>query len=109
MDDANPEKSFERTQNYLKEIQQKLDDYLSLEMYLNKEEKEIFEQLINIFEPKYEKFIDIDRFSIPIIGMISSGKSTFLNFLLNNKYIKYNNDITTNFITIIRKKTIDIT
>ena len=53
MDDANPEKSFERTQNYLKEIQQKLDDYLSLEMYLNKEEKEIFEQLINIFEPKY--------------------------------------------------------
>ena len=28
MDNANPEKSFERTQNYLREIQQKIDDYL---------------------------------------------------------------------------------
>ena len=74
MDNANPEKSFERTQNYLREIQQKIDDYLSLEMYLNKQEKELFLQLINIFVPKYEKFIYIDRFSIPIIGMISSGK-----------------------------------
>jgi hypothetical protein len=108
MDDANPEKSFERTQNYIKEIQQKLDDYLSLEMYLNKEEKEIFEQLINIFEPKYEKFIDIDRFSIPIIGMISSGKSTFLNFLLGIDYLEFSHDITTKCVTIIRHKPIDI-
>ena len=108
MDDANPEKSFERTQNYIKEIQQKLDDYLSLEMYLNKEEKEMFEQLINIFEPKYEKFIDIDRFSIPIIGMISSGKSTFLNFLLGIDYLEFSHDITTKCVTIIRHKPIDI-
>ena len=78
------------------------------DMYLNKQEKELFLQLINIFEPKYEKFIDIDRFSIPIIGMISSGKSTFLNFLLGIDYLEFSHDITTKCVTIIRHKPIDI-
>ena len=33
----------------------------------------------NNFNNKYEQYLDINRFAIPIIGAISSGKSTFLN------------------------------
>ena len=50
-----PEKTFERVKKHLKEIQQKIDDYLSFEMYFNKDKQNLFEQLLNEFKPKYEK------------------------------------------------------
>ena len=102
-----PEKTFERVKKHLKEIQQKIDDYLSFEMYFNKDEQNLFEQLLNEFKPKYEKLIDINRFSIPILGMISSGKSSFLKFLLGINYLEFGHDITTKCITIIRHKPIN--
>ena len=64
-------------------------------MYFNNDEKNFFEQLLNEFEPKYEKLIDINWCSIPILGMISWGKSTFFNFLLGINYLEYDHDITT--------------
>ena len=55
------------------------------------------------FKPKYLNFINIKRFAIPIIGRISSGKSTFLNFLLGLKNIlETNTNIATKFVCIIR-------
>jgi hypothetical protein len=62
----------------------------------NKEEKkdEIPE------ENKEEKLEE--RKGIIVIGMISSGKSTFLNSLLGINYLETKDDITTKFICIIR-------
>ena len=94
-----PEKTFERVKKHLKEIQQKIDDYLSLEKFIWK--------ILHEFEPKYVKLIDINRFWIPILVMFSAGKSTFLNFLFGINYLKFGYDITTKSITIIRYKPIN--
>ena len=42
------------------------------------------------------------RKAIPIIGMVSSGKSTFLNSLLGTDVLEAKDDITTKFVCIIR-------
>ena len=55
------------------------------------------------FIEKYGLYINIKRFAIPIIGVINSGKSTFMNKILNlNDVLQTNNVVTTRFITIIR-------
>ena len=43
-----------------------------------------------------------DTFSIPVIGMISSRKSTFLNSLLRIDLLETKDDVTTKFVCIIR-------
>ena len=43
-----------------------------------------------------------ERRAIVVIGMISSGKSTFLNSLLGITYLESKDDVTTKFVTIIR-------
>ena len=42
------------------------------------------------------------RRGIIVVGMISSGKSTFLNSLLGISYLEANDNITTKMVTIIR-------
>ena len=42
------------------------------------------------------------RKAIPIIGMVSSGKSTFLNSLLGTDVLEVKDDITTKFACVIR-------
>ena len=55
------------------------------------------------FNSKFLRYINIKRFAIPVIGRISSGKSTFLNSLLGlNNILESNTDITTKFVCIIR-------
>ena len=54
------------------------------------------------FKNKYERFKDIKRFSIPIIGLISCGKSSFLNFLLGMNCLESGDDIITKCVVIIR-------
>ena len=39
-------------------------------------------KIIDKFARKYNSYIGIKRFCIPIIGAISSGKSTLMNYLL---------------------------
>ena len=57
----------------------------------------------NNFAKKYGAYLDINRFAIPIIGAINSGKSTFLNNFLNLKNIlQIGDQVTTRFISIIR-------
>ena len=43
-----------------------------------------------------------ERKGMIVIGMISSGKSTFLNSIFGIDYLEANNDITTKFICVIR-------
>ena len=43
-----------------------------------------------------------ERRGFIVIGMISSGKSTFLNSLLGITYLESKDDVTTKFVTIIR-------
>jgi septin family protein len=43
-----------------------------------------------------------DKFAIPVIGMISSRKSTFLNSLLGIDLLETKDDVTTKFVCIIR-------
>ena len=58
---------------------------------------------INSFITNYQKFDNIKRFAIPIIGKINCGKSTILNFLLNlDDILQYSCGTTTKFISIIR-------
>ena len=67
------------------------------------EDNKINEDMKNNFQKKYGKYININRFAIPIIGAISSGKSTFLNNFLNlNNILQMGERVTTRFITIIR-------
>ena len=59
--------------------------------------------IIEKFKKKYHTYININRFSIPIIGPISSGKSTFYNYFLGlNGCLETKEKITTKTICIIR-------
>jgi hypothetical protein len=65
--------------------------------------KDILKKQIKIFKKKYIPYRNIKRFSIPVIGCISSGKSTILNYLLKlKKTLEMRNQITTKCICIIR-------
>ena len=67
-----------------------------------------YEELKNIikeFKLKYIPYKNLQRFSIAIIGNCSSGKSTFLNYLLGLKhFLEVKSTITTKCICIIRHK-----
>ena len=58
-----------------------------------------------LFKKKYGQFKGIKRFAIPVFGIISSGKSTFLNYLLNlDELLEIEEDISTQLIYVIRNK-----
>ena len=61
---------------------------------------------INKWKNSSYPYMDIERFSIPIISTVSAGKSSFLNFLLNleNNKLQIGESITTKFCVIIRHK-----
>ena len=89
-------------------IKEKID---SLSKFLHQKE-ELIKNRINdeailkkilSFNSKYSTFKNINRFCIPIIGECNSGKTTFMNFLLQEKeLLDMNGDINTRFICIIR-------
>ena len=64
----------------------------------------IFNQKFFQILRNYLNFSNLDYFSIPIIGTISSGKSTFLNNFLGINFLESSSKITTQFICIIRHK-----
>ena len=60
-------------------------------------------ELLDKISKKYGRLKNIKRFFIPIIGIISSGKSTFMNYLLQlNNILEIGEQITTQFIYTIR-------
>ena len=61
------------------------------------------QNFIYSYENYYGKFMGLKRFSIPVFGKISSGKSTLLNYILNlHGIFETNYNISTKFICIIR-------
>ena len=67
--------------------------------------QEEIKKLIKMFKNKYYPYKNILRFAIPVIGTISSGKSTILNYLLRlKKTLESAQEITTKCICIIRHK-----
>ena len=66
---------------------------------------EYLKEIIKVFQNKYYTYKNIKRFSIPVIGCISSGKSTILNYLLKlKKILQVAQKITTKCICIIRHR-----
>jgi len=62
-------------------------------------------KIIEEFKLKYYSFKNIERFSITVIGCVSAGKSTILNYLLKlKKTLEMDHGITTKCIFIIRHK-----
>ena len=62
-----------------------------------------FEEDKNKFYTKYSTQISLKRFSIGIFGKISSGKSTFLNYLLGLKdVLQMKSEVATKFVCFIR-------
>ena len=94
---------FENTQRFIKSNINLLEKYKCFISQFEENENKIIDSLED-FKNKYEKYIDIERFSIPIIGVIDSGKSSFLNFLLGINCLEMNSDITTKCVVIIRHK-----
>ena len=98
-------KRFLDANKYIKELGKNIENIrknLYEEKDKDKEEYKEFKDLDEKFNEKFIKFSGIERFCIPIIGLISSGKSTFLNYLLNIDCLESKYDITTKCIVIIR-------
>ena len=67
-----------------------------------REDKSNFEKFANIYNNNFFKYQSENRFPIPIIGKINSGKSTFLNSILQGNYLTNSFEINTKFICLIR-------
>ena len=67
-----------------------------------KKDEENFNKFKENYETNFIKYKTEERFIIPTIGMISSGKSTFLNSLLQGNYLSISTNIETSFICILR-------
>ena len=91
---------FEKKINEIGELYAILNDYK--ETINDRIKEKHFLEQIELFQKEYSNLINIKRFCIPIIGKCNSGKSTFLNYLLKQKVLEINEDISTKFICIIR-------
>ena len=90
----------EKLKKQVNDLNNFIKDYY---IYIKKKASNESQLMIEQFYKKYRTFFNIDRFCIPIIGEISSGKSTFLNYLLKlNGVLQTDKNITTKFFTIIR-------
>ena len=79
------------------------DNYHTIQTTKVNKEISSLNLLIKEFQDRYATYRNIKRFSIPVIGCISSGKSTLLNYLLNLKNVlEVDREITTKCICIIR-------
>jgi len=79
-----------------------IDDLKRYHITIDKD-KNFDKNIKDFFCKKYGPFLDIQRFIIPIIGVINSGKSTFMNNLLNlQNVLQIGDKVTTRFAAIIR-------
>ena len=66
-------------------------------------EKHNLKEKIQKFNKDYSNYEELERFAIPVIGQISCGKSTILNYILNLKdSLQIKIEKATKFIYIIR-------
>ena len=101
--DDNIINNFEEKKEKILDIINFLEEY-RVDIEMHEGDKEI-KELIKEFKNKYYIYKNINRFCIPAIGCISSGKSTILNYLLNlNKTLQVAEKITTKCVCIIRHR-----
>ena len=101
--DDNSIGNFEEKKEKIIDIINFLEEY-RVDIEMHEGDKEI-KELIKEFKNKYYIFKNINRFCIPAIGCISSGKSTILNYFLNlNKTLQVAEKITTKCVCIIRHR-----
>ena len=88
----------------LNKVNDKISSFLSLDSYYNKYiDDENLKNEVRSIREKYYTYLNIKRFAIPIIGIVSVGKSTLLNYLLDLKnFLETGSEITTRFLCIIR-------
>ena len=93
---------FDVWKSYVDKIGEMLlnDDYL-ISLYFKKDEKN-YKKFKEDYENNFIKYKTNERFTIPIVGKISSGKSTFLNSILQGNYLSSGSNIETKFICILR-------
>ena len=97
-----PKNEMEKTLEIISQINFYLKNYKSEIIDFTKNNENLRNDIIN-FYLTYSKYEDIERFSIPVIGKISSGKSTILNNILNLKdALQVQSNTTTKFVCIIR-------
>lgn len=89
---------FKDSVKFIEELNQNIKNYKNIiEKQFNSEIKRFYQ--------KYSNKILLKRFSIGIFGKISSGKSTFWNYLLGlNDILECKSEVATKFICIIRHK-----
>ena len=94
--------SFEVWESYVNKIGEMLlnDKYLVSQLF--KKDINNFKITIKDYENNFIKYKTKEKFSIPIRGKVSSGKSTFLNSILLGNYLSSSSDIDTKFICILR-------
>ena len=91
-----------KTLEIISQINFYLKNYKSEIIELTKNDQKLRND-INNFNLTYSKYEDLERFSIPVIGKISSGKSTILNNILDLKdALQVRTNTTTKFVCIIR-------
>ena len=96
------ENEFDKIQSIVTKIKIYLSNYKNEILDICKTKKNLEKDIIN-FQLNYSTFEGLERFSIPVIGQISSGKSTFLNMLLDLKdSLQVQSKTTTKFVSIIR-------
>ena len=94
-------KKLEEKMKSINQIADFLDDNMA-EIESHRGEREL-KDLIKKFKLLYYPYKNIRRFAIPVIGCVSSGKSTILNYLLRlKKVLQMAEQITTKCICIIR-------
>lgn len=93
---------FEIWENYVDKIGEMIfnDAYQISKIF--KKDKENYKKFVENYEENFIKYKIKNRFAIPIIGKISSGKSTFLNSILKGDYLSSSSNIDTKFICILR-------
>ena len=110
-DEERKKNSFKNDDELAKKMEDKIKSINELIYFLEDNNTEIYstqganelKQLIKTFKLEYYPYKGIKRFSIPVIGCVSSGKSTILNYLLKlKKTLEMNQKITTKCICIIR-------
>ena len=92
----------EKTLDIISQINFYLRNFKNEIIDFTKNDQKLRNDIIN-FNQAYSKYEDIERFSIPVIGKISSGKSTILNNILDLKdVLQVQSNTTTKFVCIIR-------
>ena len=93
---------FEIWENYVDKIGEMIfQDEYQISKIFKKDEKN-YMKFVEIYEDNFIRYKIKNRFAIPIIGKISSGKSTFLNSILGGDYLSSASNIDTKFICILR-------